>query len=89
MEAGQSLHQISKETGVHRDTLSTWRNRRHVYSERRTGKERMGPRKKVSNVQIRDALWWTLSQGYKGRRLNYSTIIKVRDLNISITTLYS
>lgn len=87
MEAGQLLHQISKETGVHRDTLRAWRNRCHVYTDRRRGKERDERFRKASSMIIREMLRWVLSQVYKDRKLSYSSIIKEINLKLSIPTL--
>jgi hypothetical protein len=79
MKIDESLHQINKRTNMHRDILRSWRNKRHVYTNRRINKNKIDRFKKVTNVEIRNALRWTLNQKYKKQRLNHMIIIKQKD----------
>ena len=59
MDAGQSLAEISRETLIHRNTLTKWRKERQRHglsSERRKGKDRPGKARILSLKEVQTAL---------------------------------
>ena len=89
MDAGQSLLQISRETLIHRNTLSKWCKQRRFghFTERRTGKNRPGPALKLILKETQKVLHWILNRKYQGRVLSFSEVCQRLNLSVTPRTL--